>query len=65
MAQKLLACDFDNTLAFQLEDGTAGFRADDMRTIARWRAAGNVFAVDSGRTLSWLTPVVECEWSGG
>ncbi len=56
---KLLAADFDGTLYFQDED--PHIRVRDARAIERFRAAGNLFGMCTGRPSHGLKPFIDLE----
>ena len=59
MTPQLLSCDMDGTIVF---DGRIGER--DLEAMERWRAAGNLLALNTGRSLGALTQVVEPAGAG-
>ena len=52
-----LASDFDNTLYFMWEE--AHFKDDDLEAIRKFREAGNLFGVCTGRSWRGITDVTD------
>ncbi|MGL5955674.1 MAG: HAD-IIB family hydrolase [Brevinema sp.] len=56
MKQKLLACDVDGTLIFHEDQN---IKDSDFQAIKRFRDAGHLFALCTGRTTVWTLPLIE------
>lgn len=56
MKQKLLACDVDGTL---IQSHKQHISKEDLDAIKRFREAGHLFALCTGRTLVWTTPLIK------
>ena len=56
MKQKLLACDVDGTL---IQGHTQHISQEDLNAIKKFRKAGHLFALCTGRTLVWTTPLIK------
>lgn len=56
MKQKLLACDVDGTLIF---DATQRINDQDIEAIKKFRKAGHLFVLCTGRPLVWTLPTIK------
>ena len=56
MKQKLLACDVDGTL---IQGHEQFISKEDLDAIKKFRKAGHLFALCTGRTLVWTKPLLE------
>ncbi|MDK2817890.1 MAG: HAD-IIB family hydrolase [Spirochaetota bacterium] len=56
MKQKLLACDIDGTLVHNHKQFIS---KEDLDAIKKFREAGNLFTLCTGRTLVWTLPLIE------
>ena len=56
MKQKLLACDVDGTL---IQGHEQFISQEDLDAIKKFRKAGHLFALCTGRTLIWTKPLLE------
>lgn len=56
MKQKLLACDVDGTLIFK-DDQL--IQQTDLDAIKKFTDAGHIFALCTGRTLTWTAPILD------
>ncbi len=56
MKQKLLACDVDGTIVL---DESQTISKKDLESIKKFRAAGHIFALCTGRPLLWTLPLIE------
>ena len=56
MKQKLLACDIDGTL---IQGHEQFISQEDLDAIKKFRKAGHLFALCTGRTLIWTKPLIE------
>ena len=56
MKQKLLACDVDGTL---IQSHKQHISKEDLDAIKKFRKAGHLFTLCTGRTLVWTTPLIK------
>ena len=56
MKQKLLACDVDGTL---IQSHEQFISQEDLNAIKKFREAGHLFTLCTGRTLIWILPLLE------